>query len=85
MNINENDEDYSPVEPNKYQFLGLNNLTSGYDINISDKIENVYICAYRVNNKIKTPFLEYLLQTSNMISSYFFSRYFVDSMLIFNP
>jgi hypothetical protein len=65
MNTNENDENYSPVEPNKYQFLGINNLTSGYDINISDKIENVYICGYRINNKIKTPFLEYLLQTSN--------------------
>jgi hypothetical protein len=60
MNI-END-DYFPVEPNKYQFIGLKNLIPGLDTKINDTIKQVYICGYRVNNEKIFPFLEYLLQ-----------------------
>ena len=74
--INDINENYSPVEPNKYQFQGLENLTSEYNTPISGNIENVYICAYRVNNKIKNPFLEYLLQRNHNDELSFLSLYF---------
>ena len=82
MNIDNTDditENYSPIEPNKYQFLGLQNLTSGYDTQISNNIEKVYICSYRINNKIKHPFMEYLLQTSNSGDLIFPSLYFPEN------
>jgi len=74
-----NTDNYSPVEPNKYHFLGLENLNSNYQTVISDNIEKVYICAYRINNKIKNPFLEYLLQTSTTGELVFPSLYFPEN------
>ena len=62
MNIIEDDDHYFPVEPNKYQVPGLRNLTVGLDKKIDENVKNVYVCAYRVNNEKKQPFLEYLLQ-----------------------
>jgi hypothetical protein len=63
--MNTENENYFPVEPNKYQFLGLNYLTKGLDAKIVENVNKVYVCGYRVNNEIIYPFLEYLLQKNS--------------------
>ena len=67
MNFTNNNEDdteiYFPVEPNKYQFLGLQNLIQNKTIDTQSIKAN--ICAYRVNNEKKYPFIEFLLQKNN--------------------
>ena len=80
MNISEDDDQYCPVEPNKYQFLGLRNLTVGLEQKIDENIKNVYVCAYQVNNEKKYPFLEYLLQKNEDLTDLVFpSLYIQDS------
>jgi len=61
-NFEEEIDNYFPVEPNKYQFLGLTNLITGLDKTIDEGIRQINVCAYRVINEKKSPFIEYLLQ-----------------------
>lgn len=76
MNIGD-DDNYCPVEPNKYQFIGLNNLTTGLEKKIDESIKNVYVCAYRVNNETKYPFLEYLLQKNANLTELVFPSLYI--------
>lgn len=70
---NENEEDnYFPVEPNKYQFLALRNVIPGLDAKINEDVKEVYICGYRINNEYLNPFLEYLLQKNSTATELIF-------------
>ena len=52
---------YEPVEPNYYYYKGLDKLEYNFDnILKSNKINNFYICGYKINNEYIYPFIEFL-------------------------
>jgi len=62
LNKNRNDYDES-IQPNFYYYKGLNKLDKLDDtLNLNNKIDNFYICGYRVNNNDLYPFLNFLLK-----------------------
>ena len=54
------DEEYTPVEPNYYNYIAKKNLSSELP-NRLDEYKNVHICAYNVNNEGAIPFMTFLL------------------------
>ena len=65
LNKNRNDYDES-IQPNFYYYKGLNKLDKldklDDTLNLNNKIDNFYICGYRVNNNDLYPFLNFLLK-----------------------
>lgn len=57
----DNQEKYEPAEEAKYSFAGLKNLSTNIFDVVVQTVTKGRICAYRVNNCERTPFLEYLL------------------------
>ena len=57
---------------NMYEYKGLYKLEKNFDnILNSNKIDNFYICSYRVNNNNLYPFLDFLLKNdlnTNMLT-----------------
>jgi hypothetical protein len=52
---------YEPTEPNYYYYKGLDKLEYNFDnILKSEKINNFYICGYKINNENMYPFIEFL-------------------------
>ncbi len=54
------DDEYIPIEPNYYNYKGKSNLLLYFSDNISS-FNKVNICAYKVTNTSKKPFLSFLL------------------------
>ena len=54
------DDTYNPVEPTYYKYRGADFLTSESDRAL-EHCNNIYICAYDVNNDGAKPFLRFLL------------------------
>ena len=54
------DDTYNPVEPTYYKYRGADFLTSESDRPL-EYCNNIYICAFDVNNDGVTPFLRFLL------------------------
>ena len=59
-NVIMDDDTYNPVEPTYYKYRGADFLTSESDRPL-EHCNNIYICAYDVNNDGVTPFLRFLL------------------------
>ena len=70
--LNQPENIYEPVEKNIYYYKGLNKLNNFDDsLKIIDRINNYYVCSYRINNEHLYPFLEFLLHkdlNTNMLS-----------------
>jgi hypothetical protein len=68
----ENDEDvYTPVEPNIYNYTGLNRLVENIDNILCSNIK-IKITAYEIKNNKKNPYLMYLLYKDELSESLFF-------------
>lgn len=57
----DNEDKYEPADPCEYSFDGLKNLHTNMFDSIPKNVSIGRICAYRVNNSKRSPFLEYLL------------------------
>lgn len=69
MNMEIDNSNYTPVEPNVYYYKPLlNNFldTNLDDFLMSNKIKQINICSYEVNNEGKFPFLKFLLTNNNV-------------------
>jgi hypothetical protein len=68
----ENDEDvYTPVEPNIYNYTALSQLVDNIDDLLSSNI-TIKITAYEIKNNKKNPYLSYLLYKDELSDSLFF-------------
>ena len=68
----ENDEDvYTPVEPNIYNYTALTQLVDNIDDLLSSNI-TIKITAYEIKNNKKNPYLSYLLYKDELTESLFF-------------
>lgn len=66
------DEDvYSPVEPNIYNYTALNELVDNIDDLLTSKI-TIKITAYEIKNNKQSPYLLYLLYKDELSDSLFF-------------
>jgi len=63
-----------------YKYSGLNNLDKNIDniLNSKMKIEEIYICGYRVNNNELNPFLDFLLKNDCETNTLIFPSYKFD-------
>ena len=55
---------YEPETPKIYNYAGLDKLEYNFDniLKSGVRIENVYICGYKINDKYLYPFLEFMLK-----------------------
>ena len=68
----ENEEDlYTPVEPNFYNYTALNKLVNNIDNRLFNNIE-IKINAYEIKNNSKCPYLKYLLIKDELYETMFF-------------
>jgi hypothetical protein len=68
----ENDEDvYTPVEPNIYNYTALSQLVDNIDDLLSSNI-TIKITAYEIKNNKKNPYLSYLLYKDELSDALFF-------------
>jgi hypothetical protein len=68
----ENDEDvYTPVEPNIYNYTALSRLVDNIDNILSSNIK-IKITAYEIKNNKKNPYLLYLLYKDELTEALFF-------------
>ena len=68
----ENDEDvYTPVEPNIYNYTALNRLVENVDDILCSNIK-IKITAYEIKNNKKNPYLLYLLYKDELSEALFF-------------
>lgn len=62
MSFDEKEDYYSPIEPNFYKFNINNILVQDVDYILkNNKINNVYLCCYSINNEGLYPFIQYYL------------------------
>ena len=59
-------DEYIPIEPNYYNYKGKKILTEKFNNNDIMMYNSVNICAYKVDNKHKYPFLHFLLINNEM-------------------
>ena len=68
----ENDEDvYTPVEPNIYNYTALNRLVENVDDILCSNIK-IKITAYEIKNNKTNPYLTYLLYKDELSEALFF-------------
>jgi hypothetical protein len=76
--IENDDENYDPIEPNFYQYNAVNKLYSTvYELLDGVQTYKVNICAFEVDNQYKYPFLKYLLYKNKVINKCYFPPFYI--------
>jgi hypothetical protein len=76
--IENDDENYDPIEPNYYHYNVVNQLYSTvYELLDGVQTYKVNICVFEVDNQYKYPFLKYLLYKNKAIKKCYFPPFYI--------